>query len=142
MGATLKLDLKGFSELVTKLDGLVDDVRPVVSEALEKAAHKVETDTIAALAKAELPAHGKYSRGDTERSVVTGARAEWSGNQAEIGVGFDYDKPGAGGYLITGTPKMKPDKKLNAMYKGKKYMRDVESEMAEVITQAITDAME
>lgn len=141
MGATLKLDLRGFNELITKLDSMVDDVRPAVSEAMEQAATKIARDTAAAVQKAELPAHGKYSHGETAKAIVQGAKTEWSGTTAEINVGFDYDEPGAGGYLITGTPRMKPAKKLHDMYKGRKYMKDVEAEMAEAIQKAIDDAM-
>ena len=61
---------------------------------------------------------------------------------ASIPVGFDYDKPGAGGYLISGRPDMSPDVKLNQMYTGKKYMRQIEKDMVEVINDEIVRKMD
>jgi hypothetical protein len=79
------------------------------------------------------------------RAVVSISPAKrklvWSGSIAEIGVGFDFDKPGAGGFLITGTPRMAPDKALNKIYKSKKYMKDVQQEMIEVFQKEIIARM-
>lgn len=139
---TLKLELKGFEELVTKLEGLNGDVQKVVTDALEQMAETVEWDTKDAVKAANLPAHGRYSTGDTERSIVEGARVEWKGTVAEIGVGFDYGVKGAGGYLITGTPRMKPDNALNRIYKQRKYATKLTNEMKEIVEDAIVEAME
>ena len=142
MGNTLKLDLKGFNELITKLEGLGGEVKPVVTDALEQAAETVEWDTKDAVKKANLPAKGRYSTGDTAASITENARAEWSGTIAEIGLGFDYGKKGAGGFLITGTPRMKPDYELNRIYKQKKYMSKLQNEMSEIVNDEIIAIME
>ena len=93
------------------------------------------------MAPSYLPAGGKYSTGKTEATIVDNPQVEWSGSRASIEVGFDFGKPGAGGFLITGTPKMKPDKELNRMYKGKKYMKQIQDQMSEVVSEAISKAM-
>lgn len=139
---TLKLQLGGFEELITKLEGLNGDVKSVVTDALGQAAETIEWDTKDAVKAANLPAKGKYSQGDTEKAIVENAQTEWSGTVASIGVGFDYGVKGAGGYLITGTPKMKPDYALQKMYKQKKYMTQIQNDMAEIVTDAIEEAME
>ena len=138
---TLKLELSGFKELLTKLDKLGGDVPEVVEDALMQAAGTIADDTLAALADANLPVGGKFSGGDTKAAVVTNPRVEWSGTTASVGVGFDYDKPGAGGLLITGTPKMKPDYALQKMYKKKGYMQKIQNDMGKTVTDAISKRM-
>lgn len=134
---TLKLELSGFNEMLTRLDKLGGDIKEVVEDALGQAAETVEWDTKDALADANLPAGGDYSDGDTMESVVSDARVDWSGTTASIGVGFDYGKPGAGGFLITGTPKMDPDYELQKIYKRKKYMQQIQEDMREIVADEI-----
>lgn len=138
---TLKLDTKGFEQLLTKLDSLGGDMIEVVDKALTDAGKKISEDTHKAMAKQNLPAGGKYSKGTTEKAIVDNPQVEWSGSRASIDVGFDFGKPGAGGYLITGTPKMQPNKELNRMYKGKKYMKEIQEQMGQTVDEAITKAM-
>ena len=146
---TMSLDLKGFNELLTKLDGLGGDLKKAVTEALDEAGKKIGEDTAQAVQKNNLPAGGKYSQGDTADTVVTNPKVEWSGEEASIGVGFDFSKKGAGGFLIKGyyqnyhgTPRhMAPQKDLNAMYTGKGYMKQIQNDMMKVVTKAIDEKM-
>lgn len=139
---TLKLDTKGFEDLVARFEKLGGNAQEIVGKALERAGDKIEKDTIAAIQRKNLPQKGKYSKGNTERSIVRNSKVTWSGTMAEIGVGFDYSKPGAGGYLITGTPRMQPDRELHKMYKQKAYMRQIQNEMMETVSERITQEME
>ena len=138
---TLKMDYSGFNELLIKLDELQGDLKPVVTDALEQAAETVEWDTKDAIAKSNMPAKGKYSHGKTAASIKENAKVDWSGTRAEIGLGFDFSKEGAGGFLITGTPRMKPDYALQKIYKRKKYMSDLQNDMAEIVNDAISDKL-
>lgn len=138
---TLALETKAFEELVTKLEGIKGDVKQAVTDALEQSAETIEYDTKDAMQKANLPAKGKYSTGRTAETIVEGAKAKWTGTTAEINAGFDYSKPGSGGLLITGTPRMQPNRELNRIYKQKKYMKQIEADMAEVVNDYITEAM-
>lgn len=141
MSVTLRLDTSGLDAYLKKLASLGGDVRAAAERALTDAAEKIRDDTLEALAAPHLPASGKYSSGQTKESVVTDTKPRWEGSVAWVPVGFDYSKPGAGGYLISGTPKMRPDAQLNKMYKGKKYMADVQNAMADEILEKITEAM-
>lgn len=138
---TLNLNTSGLEELITKLEGLEGDVKEVVTDALEQAAETIEWDTKDALHSANLPAKGKYSGGDTKESVVEMSKVKWEGTYASVDVGFDYGKDGAGGLLITGTPKMQPDRALNKIYKGKRYMQQIQNDMAEIIQDAINEKL-
>ena len=141
---TLSLNTKNIEDLITKLDGIGADVQKVVTDALEQAAETITDDTLEVISDQYLPAHGKYhgKDGDTENSVVRNSKVTWVGGMASIPVGFDYNKPGAGGYLISGRPDMSPDVKLNQMYTGKKYMRQIEKDMVEVINDEIVRKMD
>ena len=137
---TLRLELGGFQELITKLDSLIGDVQKAVTDAMQQAAETVRDDTADALADENMPAQGRYSTGRTRTTVVTPSVA-WSGTIAETPVGFDYGKKGAGGFLISGTPRMKPNRKLEQIYTRKKYMQLLQADMQEVITDFIEDAL-
>ena len=138
---TLRLELSGFEELVAKLEGLNGDVKSVVTDALQQAAETIQEDTQDAMAKNYLPASGKYATGRTEKSIVK-PKVEWSGTMAETGVGFDFSKPGAGGFLIIGTPKMQPNPQLAKIYTQKKYVKKLQEDMEAVVLEAIEKAME
>lgn len=142
MRNTLRLDTSGFEETIRKLDRLGGDVRGAVEKSLSDASEKISNDTINALGAAHLPAAGKYSDGDTKDSVITDNRVRWDGTVAWVPVGFDFTKPGAGGFLISGTPRMSPDPMLNRIYKGKSYMRGIQVEMSETVLNYIVRRME
>lgn len=137
----LKLETKGFNEYAEKLDRLGADLKAIFTDALEQAAEIITDDTMEAMADQYMPAQGKYSQGDTKKSILKNPKVTWSGSIGEIGVGFDFDKPGAGGYLITGTPKMRPNKELNRIYKSKRYMNDIKKDMIDVFDDEIQRRM-
>lgn len=139
---TLKLDTSGFTEMLRQLDGLGGNVQKAVEDALIQSAETIKEDTIAAIDASNLPARGKYSTGSTKESIVSDSRITWEGMIASVPVGFDFSVPGAGGFLITGTPRMQPDRKLNQMYKQKRYMNQIQKDMGEVILDYIVEAME
>ena len=138
---TLRLDTSGFERMLRDLDEAGGDVVKAVDEAFATASEKITADTKTALARANLPAQGKFSKGDTMQSIVQDAKTEWEGFVASIPVGFDFSKPGAGGYLITGTPRMQPDKALHKMYKQKKYMNEIQKNMSDVIFRRLMERL-
>lgn len=130
----ITLDTSGLEAALARLARLEGTNAPqIVEDALNEIGAQIQADTEAAVAPGNLPAHGKYSSGDTAAATVTGARVTWRNGVAEIPIGFDFNKPGAGGFLITGTPKMRPDAALHRMYKQKKYMEGKKAELAELI---------
>ena len=136
-----QLETKGFEAMIKRLDSFGGDVRGAVDEALGKAAEKVRQDTIAATQKPNLPRQGKYSNDVTIASIAQDTSVHWEGQTAWVPVGFDFSLPGAGGYLITGTPKMQPAPLLHRMYKQKQYMAGIQKQIGEVITQHVVDKM-
>ena len=139
---TLKLDTKGLEPLIKKLDSIGGDVKGVVNTALTKAAQTIAESTESAISTANLPEQGKYSTGATKQSIIRDVQVKWDGDTAWVPVGFDFSKPGAGGFLITGTPRMKPDYELNKIYKQKRYMNLIQKGMEEIILNSIVEKME
>ncbi len=129
----ISIDFKNFSDYAEKIDKLGANLKSVFSKAMEEAAEKVQQDTIAAIQPVNLPGKGRYSTGDTLNTVIRDPKTKWEGSVGEIPLGFDKTKPGAGGWLITGTPKMRPDYALEKIYGTKRY----ESELKKTIEKAL-----
>lgn len=134
---SLSVDFSNFSDYAEKLDELNANLTKVFTDAMEQAAETVEWDVMDAIEDANLPELGKYSRGATKESVIKNAKVSWSGSVGEIPIGFDKTKPGAGGWLITGTPKMRPDYKLEDIFGRKKYSKKITEQIAEDLQDEI-----
>ena len=137
------IDTSGMESLLMKLQRMEHAAaKATVEGVLRPLAEKINSDTRNAIEKDNLPAHGKYSHGDTARSIETDTSVRWDGLKAWIPVGFDFNKPGAGGYLISGTPRMRPVYRLRQMYRQKKYMNEIHQELWDSLMEHILDAME
>lgn len=134
---TLKLDTSGLEKLLTELDSLGGNVKQTAELALKKAGVQIMNETILAVSKPKLPAQGKFSYGDTSESIIHHPKVEWEGNVASIPVGFDFSKPGSGGYLIEGTPRMPPATELRQIYKGKRYMAEIQKMMQNIVWEEL-----
>lgn len=140
-GGFLSVDFNGFADYAEKIDSLGGDLKRIFTKAMEQAWETVQTDTIAALDDAYLPAQGDYSHGQTAESVIDDKRVTWSGSVGEISLGFDKTKKGAGGWLITGTPKMQPDAKLAAIYDSKGYEKRLQNDIKKVFQEEVKRIM-
>lgn len=134
---SLNIDFSCFNEYAEKIDKLGGDLKRIIGDVMEEVAKDVEEDTIKAMESANLPAKGVYSRGETEQSIVRDAKTEWHGSLGEIAMGFDKLKPGAGGFLITGTPKMQPDRALESIYGKKSYETKARNKIREKLKKEI-----
>ena len=122
--------LDGFPRSIPQaeaLDQMGVDLKPVFTDVMEQSGEGVAKDVLAAVQRPNLPAKGKYQgpNKQTEASIIMHPKVEWSGDYGEIGLGFDKSKPGAGGWLITGTPEMQPDYELQKIFARKKYASDL-----------------
>lgn len=135
----ISIDFSMFESYAEKLDNLNGDLQKIFGDAMEQAAETVQDDTRDAVASSNLPASGKYSKGKTEASIVTDLSVKWSGSVGEVHLGFDKSKPGAGGWLITGTPKMAPDYALEKIYGQKKYTKKIVDQITEELQDALDE---
>jgi hypothetical protein len=137
----ISIDFSAFSDLIEQLEKLGASVEDIVADAMEQTAETVEVDTVAAMANANLPAGGKYSQGDTMASIVRNAKAQKNGVSVEIDIGFDKTKSGAGGFLITGTPKMRPNYALEKIYGTKKYESTLKKDIDQLLQDEIDERL-
>ena len=138
---SLSIDFSVFSDFAAELDDLGADLKEIFTDVMEQEGETVAEDTKEAVKASNLPAKGKYSKGDTEKSIVMQPQVEWSGSVGEIGLGFDKTQPGAGGWLITGTPKMQPDYELQRIYGQKKYERKMTEDITDYLQAEIEDRL-
>jgi hypothetical protein len=142
----LNMALNGLEELAERLQDVGGDVKKAMSDVLEDFADEITTATDRAVQKDFLPAKGVHSKGYTKESIIRDAKPEWNGYVASIGVGFDKLKPGSGGWLITGTPKMQPDLELQKIYGGwakaqNRFIKDLNFDARQILLDAIEEAM-
>lgn len=135
----LYIDFSNFEEYAEMLENLGADLKEIFESAMEQAAEDVQMDTVAAVADNNLPAGGRYhgKNRDTEASIIRDPKVNWQGTVGEVGLGFDKTKSGAGGFLITGTPKMRPDYELEKIYGSKKYENDIKKQIEEHLQEEI-----
>lgn len=136
----ITIDWMAFAAYAEKLDRLGADMQKILTESMEKAGTKVQADVRDAVAKPNLPAKGEYSNGDTERSILE-AKVLWHGSLGEMNLGFDKSVSGAGGFLITGTPKMAPDYALAQIFTQKSYEKNIKDEIKKDLQREIDRIM-
>jgi hypothetical protein len=143
------LQVAGFEEYMAKLDQIGGSaaMKKGVEQALKASKELVNPKFEAAMATPNLPAHGKYSTGDTKESIDTGSEVEWEGMAASIKVGFRFEESGMKSiFLMYGTPRHKPPMKAvkglkDAIY-GKKAQAEIGEVQAEVLNKVIAEIME
>lgn len=122
----LTVDFEGFEEMFAKLDKMQADTKKITEKALIKSYEEI------------TPAIGQniaphYFTGATEKSLVKTKKVEWNGSTAYIKIGFDISKGGmASIFLMYGTPRMQPDRKLyNSIYGAatRKKVREVQKKI-------------
>ena len=123
MGKKLRLEFAGFEEMAERLDKLGGDLKKTTEKALIET-HKLLTPKVEeAFRKHDV----KYSH-STMKSLKKDSKVEWNGSTAEIGVGFKISEGGFPSiFIMYGTPRMQPDKKLyNSIYGNKKKVKELQ----------------
>ena len=139
MGKTV-MKFPDLTKILRKLDQLTGECIVVAQDVLLQAAETVQEDVREAVSNANLPAQGKYSKGETAAAICD-PHVETDGYVLRAPIGFDFSKGGAGGYLISGTPHMKPDNALHRIFREKKYMKQLEKDMVESVMDKVEEAL-
>lgn len=137
------LQFQGWEEYISKLDELGGSttVKKAVEDSLIESKKHVNPLIEASMVK--LPAGGRYSTGNTKKSIDEEMKVEWKGLTGEIKIGFDFSKSGVTSvFLMYGTPRMKPVAGLkNAIY-GAKTQKEVAEIQEKIISEHIKKVME
>ena len=120
------IEFEGLDEIITRLTKLNANIKNITNKGL-KETHKIVTKKAEeAVQKSNLPAKGKYSKGDTEKSLKTEANIEWNGTSASVPVGFSISKGGlASIFMIYGTPRHMKNQKMYNTFWGTKTHKEV-----------------
>lgn len=131
----LSLDFEGFTEVLNKLEKIGKDSNHTAETALIESKHYVHRNL-----ESSMAVHNRT--GQTERSLHYQDKVEWTGNIAEMGVGFDISEGGLPSiFLMYGTPKMSPDKKLyNAIF-GNKTRKEISQIQEEIFRNYLRKVM-
>lgn len=107
----LTLSFDGMEEMIKALEEAEADVKKETENALSDSRNIITTN----LEKAIGP---HRFTGETEGSLARNEEVKWEGTTASLQVGFDIGHGGlASIFLMYGTPKMAPDRRLyNAIY--------------------------
>lgn len=138
--AKIKLEFAGFDEILKKLNKLDADTKAITTEALQKSFDIVTQKAEKAVAKENLPAGGKYSSGQTARSLIKDLNITWSGTEASAPVGFNIKKGGLPSiFMMYGTPRyMKVQAVYDAFY-GEQTEGEVLAAQQEVFYKAMEE---
>lgn len=104
------------------------------------AAAKAQVNKLAteAMQPNNLPAGGAYSTGETLGALNKDFDVTWTGNLAELPVGFDlYDGGMASVFLMNGTPRMAPANGLWHAFYGKPEQRIVKKELEKAVVKVL-----
>lgn len=145
------IDFKGFDEYMEKMDKLggSDLMKQGVEAGLKASKQYVNQQITKAMVKSNLPAKGKYSHGDTEKSLNKDYNVEWQGLLGYTQIGFEFSKSGLVSIVLMygrketdGTPRIKPVSGLKDAIYGKKTKSQMRKLQKEAINKVITRYME
>ena len=113
MPQKVNFDFSALGDFETRLAKMGDGMKPYIEDAL-KQSHSHITGNLEKDAQPNMyPAHGKYSSGDTNKSIHQESRVTWIGDTlATADVGFDRSKTLTSIWLMYGTPRMRPVQEL------------------------------
>ena len=129
--------LEKYGERLDELGG-TDALKRATQAGMAAAKAETNKRIKAAMQPGNLPAGGKYSTGATLAALNEQMAVSWSGNKAELPLGFDLDNGGlASIFLMTGTPRMQPATWLWDAFYGKDTARVVKKEMEKATVKVL-----
>lgn len=137
------LNFDGWENYIAKLDELggSNAMKRGVESSLKES--KKYVNPLIEKSMSKLPAGGKYSTGNTKKSIDKDYTVEWSGMTGTIKVGFDFSKSGVKSiFLMYGTPRMKPVSGLKSAIYGAKTQKEIAEIQEKVLSDVIKRVME
>lgn len=129
--------LEKYGERLDELGG-TDALKRATQAGMAAAKAEVNKNIKEAMQPRNLPAGGAYSTGETLAALNTEMAVKWSGNMAEMPIGFNLYAGGmASVFLITGTPRMAPAYGLWEAFYGKQEQRVVRKEMEKAVKKVL-----
>ena len=131
MAKKFKLEFSGFEELSARLEELGGDLKATTEQALQST-HGFITPKL----QADMGRHRRT--GKTAASIIKNTKVQWAGDVASIDVGFNLSNGGMPSiFLMYGTPRMRPDKKLYNDIYGSRTKKEVAELQEKTVMRAI-----
>ena len=138
MSDVMKLDTKGFDHVIKALRDVGERVKPIANEALKATFEIVTEKAEASAVPAKYPRGGKYSTGDTAKSLIRTPKIKWKGTSGSVEVGFDLSNGGlASIFLMYGTPKMAKVQEMYDAFYGDQTIGEVELTQQQIFFEAL-----
>jgi len=135
------LEFDGLEEMIKQFSDLGADIIPVGTKALE-ASHDYITPLIhEKMSKSNLPAKGKYSKGQSESQIIDDKNVEWSGFNGTIDIGFSLDEGITPIFLMYGGNHSNPVKGLKSTIYGTKTKEEIAKIQEEVFAKELDKVM-
>lgn len=137
------LQFNGWEELAERIDELAgaDGLKRAVETALTDSKAHVNQKLTEAMQPRKLPAKGKYSEGDTLRSLDEDSPVTWEGMTAAVKIGFKIRENLTSIFLMYGTPRMKPDRALYTAIYGTKTKKELKEIQADAVNRVLREAL-
>ena len=128
-------DTKALEKYAERLEaaGGTAAIKRATSAAMIQAKLTINQEILKAIQASNLPAHGKYSQGGTRDSLSRSTSVDWSGNIAELPLGFNLSEDITSIFLMYGTPKMPPVNGLYAAMYGPAAQRTAKKKQDEAV---------
>lgn len=137
----MSLDFDGFNDILKRFAAVEADVKPAAEQALKKTFEIVEEKAAVAVQKPNLPAHGRYSHGATEKSLVREPSITWKGTTASVEVGFNIKHGGLPTvFMMYGTPSYMKNQMLYDAFYGDQTLGEVRTRQKEILYGALAEA--
>lgn len=108
-----KLEFAGILTVLDKIEELNINKNDACEKALKASKKLVNDKLYRDTNKSNFPSSGDYSHGALRRSIDNDYSVKWSGMSCEIRIGYYFEDIGLRSiYLMYGTARMKPAKKL------------------------------
>ena len=131
MSAKMELKFTGMKEYIKRLEKMDKDLKKVTENALKASSAEITPGIHKGISPHNLT-------GATEGSIVNDKKVEWTGETAEIKVGFRISNGGlASIFLMYGTPTIAPDKALYDSIYGSSTKSKVRKKQKEVFEKGI-----
>ena len=124
------IQFEGFSELMEQYDKLGGDLKGVANDCLIKA-REIVTPKL----QQDMQKHKRT--GKTAAAIRSNTTPQWDGDKGTIKVGFEFPEGLTSIFLMYGTPRTKPDKKLYNDIYGGKTKREIKEAQEQILKNAI-----
>lgn len=134
------LQFKGWKETLSGIEKIAGEsgLKTATEDALKASKAHVNRKAGTAISKSNLPAGGKYSGGETRKSLDANFNVDWHGYVGEMKIGFNMKESGLTSiFLMHGTPRHAPVPGLKDAFYGTKTKNEIKKIQAEAIQKFI-----